>query len=71
MDKQLRRDLAASALAHYRKENPNYRSGPGIEEPDEIAIVDLVADLLHLGISMGLEADHITLAAEQHVEEED
>jgi hypothetical protein len=70
MDNELRRDLAASALAHYRSESPNYRSGPGLDEPDEQAIEDLIADLLHLAKRQGADPDAIAQMALIHIESE-
>lgn len=70
MDNELHRALASSALSLYRKESPNYRSGPGLDEPDEAAIIDLITDLLLLAKAFGENPIMIARSAMDHYEAE-
>ena len=68
MDNEKRKQLARWALATFRLNHPDYFNHP--EEPDEQAIIDLMANLMHLAKEMGQNPAHLVQTAANHYEEE-
>jgi hypothetical protein len=58
---------AREVLICYRFEHPDYR---GTQEPDEAALIDLFADLMHLAKEMGQNPANLVRTASNHYEEE-
>lgn len=67
MDNSERRGRGQQALAAYRTMHPDYKDE---NEPDDQAVTDLLADLMHYCKRQGIDFQKCAAMAEVHFEDE-